>query len=163
MTYTNSGTTEPIGSLTNVTLGSVDSDSFQYDVNTGRPTQYKFKVGTSQSNTGTLGWNPNGTLASLGITDQINTSNSQNCTYTYDDLARLASANCTNNAWSQSFNYDAFGNVTKTGSISWACATCYDTSTNRYNHTLSGQISYDSDGNLTNDTFTVSAGMPTGT
>jgi RHS repeat-associated protein len=65
---------------------------------------------------------------------------------------RIASANC-GSAWSQTFSFDPFGNITKSGSISWACATCYDTTKNRYNSTLSPSINYDNNGNLTNDTF----------
>lgn len=47
VTYTNSGTTQPIGSLTQVTLGSADNDTFDYDRNTGRLTQYKFNIGAT--------------------------------------------------------------------------------------------------------------------
>jgi len=69
----------------------------------------------------------------------------------YDDLGRLLSANC-GSAWGQTFSYDQYGNITKNGSISWACPACYNTN-NRYNTTLSSLISYDADGNLLNDTF----------
>lgn len=50
------------------------------------PLSCKFTV-NGQADTGTLTWSANGTLASLGITDSISeTSDSQDCTYTYDDL-----------------------------------------------------------------------------
>jgi RHS repeat-associated protein len=49
--------------------------------------------------------------------------------------------------WAQTFTYDPFGNVTKTGSVSWQPG--YDTN-NRY--TLGG-TSYDANGNLKTDTF----------
>src|SRR5207302_4793798 len=63
VTYTNSGTTQPIGSLSQVTLGSADNDTFSYDRNTGRLTQYKFNNGaTPQTVQGDLTWNANGTL-----------------------------------------------------------------------------------------------------
>src|SRR6266536_3487004 len=39
-------TTRP-GQVTEVDLGSLDKDTFQYDSNTGRMTEYKFAVGTS--------------------------------------------------------------------------------------------------------------------
>lgn len=156
VTYTNSGTTEPIGSLTNVTLGSADSDSFQYDVNTGRVTQYQFNVGPSQSNTGKLVWNSSGTLASLNITDQLDSSNSQNCAYTYDDLSRLLSSNCGSSIWSQTFSYDAFGNITKNvpnGGTGITFQSVYNGSTNWLSSISTAIPTYDSNGNLTNDTF----------
>jgi RHS repeat-associated protein len=153
VTYTVSGTAQPIGSLTQATFGSSDSDSFTYDANTGRLTQYQFSVGSPvKSNTGGLTWNPNGSLSQLAITDQLNSTNTQTCTFAHDDLARIASVGC-GSTWSQTFSFDPFGNITKSGTIAWACATCYDTTKNRYNSTLSSSISYDSNGNLTNDTF----------
>ncbi len=153
MTYANSGTTQPIGALTQATLGSADYDTFGYDVNTGRLTQYKFNVGSPlKTDTGDVTWNANGTLKQLAITDQLNSSNTQTCTYGYDDLSRVTIANC-GTPWNQSFSFDPFGNVTKAGSLNWACSTCYDTTKNRYNSTLSPLISYDNNGNLTNDTF----------
>ena len=50
--------------------------------------------------------------------------------------------------WGQTFTYDAYGNITKSGSISWMPG--YNAATNHYQ--LSG-TSYDADGNITNDTF----------
>ena len=155
VTYTNSGTTEPIGSLTNVTLGSVDSDSFQYDVNTGRPAQFKLNVGTSQSVTGNLGWNSNSTLASLNITDQLYSSNTQSCSYSYDDLNRLGSANCGSSIWSQTYSYDAFGNIAKSvpsGSTGITFMGVYSNSTNRLSSISTYIPTYDNNGNLTYDT-----------
>jgi YD repeat-containing protein len=69
----------------------------------------------------------------------------------YDDLGRLLSANC-GTPWSQSFSYDQFGNISKTGSITWACLTCYN-SNNQYTTAISSSISYDANGDLLNDTF----------
>ena len=68
VTYTSSGTAEPIGSLTKVTLGSSDNDSFTWDVNTGRMKTYTFSV-NSQTDKGTLTWNKNGSLNKLVIAD----------------------------------------------------------------------------------------------
>jgi RHS repeat-associated protein len=62
-------------------------------------------------------------------------------------LSRIASVNC-GSPWSQTFTYDPFGNITKSGSITWQPG--YTASTNRY--TLAG-TSYDSNGNLLNDSF----------
>ncbi len=108
-------TFNPASQATALTLGSSDSDSFTFDPNTGRLTQYQFSVGSSaKTDTGVLTWNPNGSLLTLAITDQINTTNSQTCSYTHDALGRVASANCGSSLWSQTFSYDPFGNITKT-------------------------------------------------
>lgn len=107
-----SGTSYNVASeATALNLGSGDSDAFSFDPNTSRMTQYQFNV-NGQSVTGALTWNANGTLGSLDITDAFNATNTQNCAYTYDDLARIASGNC-GPVWSQTFTYDAFGNITK--------------------------------------------------
>jgi hypothetical protein len=92
-------------------------------------TQYKFNVGGTQSVVGNLGWNANGTLASLGITDPFNTGDTQSCTYGYDDLVRVTKSNC-GTIWSQTFGFDPFGNLTKSGSL--AFQPTYNQSTNRY-------------------------------
>ena len=133
--------------------GFTDNDTYTYDPNTGMAT-YKFTVGsTPKSMQGTLTWNVNGTLRELAITDQFNAGGAQTCNFGssttagYDDLGRLVSANC-GSLWSQSFSYDPFGNITKSGSLSWMPG--YNQSTNRY--TLAG-TSYDANGNLLNDTF----------
>jgi RHS repeat-associated protein len=138
-----------------------DTSNFGYDPNTGRMTNWIFTVGsTPQSQTGTLNWNPNGTLGSLFISDGFNAGGSQNCyfgkastqTPGYDGFGRLISADCTP-VWSQTFSYDQYDNITKTGSSSWACPTCYNTSNNQYNTSISASIAYDANGRLMNDTF----------
>jgi RHS repeat-associated protein len=138
--------------------GTSDNDTYTYDPNTGRISNFTFTVGsTPKSFAGGLTWNQNGMLRQLAITDGFNAGGTQTCTYGtstvmgYDDLGRLLSANC-GSIWSQSYSYDQYGNITKAGSISWACASCYNTN-NQYNLTLSPSISYDLDGNLLNDTF----------
>jgi len=101
---------------TTVTYGSADSDVVTLDPNTGRMTQYKFNVG-SQNATGNLSWNSNGSLLTLAITNQLNSLDTQTCSYTHDDLSRIYSVGCVNgstNRWNQNFTYDAFGNITKT-------------------------------------------------
>ena len=110
-------TTYNLSTYTNtVNFGSGDSDVFTLDPNTGRLKGYQFNVG-SNSDTGTLSWNANGSLYQLAINDTIpGTQDTQTCTYAHDDLARVASVNCLNgstNKWNQTFNYDAFGNITK--------------------------------------------------
>ena len=130
------------------TLGLGDKDIYNYDSNTGRMTQYQFSVGATPATlTGTLTWNANGTLQKHDIIDNLS-NQTQNCdTISYDDLARLSAYNC-GSVWSQTFSYDRYGNVTKSGSITWNPG--YNAATNHY--TLSG-TSYDANGNLLNDTF----------
>jgi RHS repeat-associated protein len=152
--YTTSGTAQPIGSLTNVTLGSGDSDAFGYDPLTGRLTSYTFKMNSAVAKTGALAWNANGSLKQLALTDNINTGNSQNCSYTHDDLARIASASCVNGSttlWSQTFAFDPFGNIEKTAAAGTSFLPTYNLATNRYSALPSCAPSYDGDGNLTND------------
>lgn len=156
--YTTSGTTQPIGSLTQVTFGSGDFDTFSYDKNTGRMTGYQFNVGSGgQAQTAVLNWNPNWTLQQLSITDTLNGSDTQTCTYTHDDMVRIASANCVNgstNIWNQTFSFDPFGNITKsvpTGGTGIAFSPTYNTSSNRYSTLPSGSPTYDANGDLTGD------------
>jgi len=108
-----------------------DTDTYTYDnttctgsLVTGRMTGYTFSVGaTPKTDVGGLGWNANGTLRSLAITDGFNAGGTQTCNYGtsttagYDEQARLVSAVCTSgstNVWGQQFSYDAFHNLTKT-------------------------------------------------
>ena len=135
--------------VTAATYGSGDSDSFGYDPNTGRMTSYTYTVG-GKTVKGALTWNTNGTLNTLTITDQWTPANNQTCNYGYDSLARLSSANC-GSAWNQSFSYDAFGNIAKSGSQSFQPT--YNYATNRY--TAIGPVTptYDANGNLTYDGF----------
>jgi RHS repeat-associated protein len=113
-------------------------------------TQYKANVGSS-SMTGTPTWNANWTLGTLGIVDGLNSKDTQSCSYAYDSLARLTSAGCGSTIWSQSFSYDAFGNITKTGSQSFGPT--YSETTNRYTAIGSVTPTYDSNGNVTYDGF----------
>ena len=97
-----SSTTYNVSGLpTLVSLGSSDSDSFSYDPNTNRMTQYSFNV-NGQSVVGNLTWNPLGTLGSLAVTDPFNSGDAQTCYYSHDDLTRIASDNC-GSVWSQTF------------------------------------------------------------
>ncbi|MGA8026815.1 MAG: hypothetical protein WB992_06685, partial [Bryobacteraceae bacterium] len=92
------------GQAASINYGSLDSDGYTYDPNSGRMTQYAFHVNGS-SETGTLTWNANGSLQKLAISDPFNSSDTQTCTSVYDDLARVASQNC-GSIWSQNFTYD---------------------------------------------------------
>jgi len=149
------------GQTTSVTYTSGDVDTFSFDSNTGRQNGYQFKMG-SLFDIGTLTWNPNGSLWKLAITDQINSANTQNCTYLYDDLGRIGlppgstgkSVDCGATKWQQNFSFDAFGNITKavpTGGTGLSFSPTYNTTTNRY-QTLPGFTPvYDGNGNLKAD------------
>jgi len=132
-----------------VTYGSADSDVFTFDPNTLRETKYQFNV-NNQAFIGTLGWNANGTLSSLAITDPFNSADGQSCSYVHDDLVRLSSANC-GSAASQTFTYDPFGNINKTGSP-YSFQAAYSSSTNRMT-SIGGSFTptYDNNGNELND------------
>jgi RHS repeat-associated protein len=130
--------------VTGITYGSSDSDSFTFDSNTNRLTQFQHSVNGS-SLTGTVGWNANGTLGSLGIVDYLNSNNNQSCSYAYDDLSRLTGVNCPS-VWAQTFTFDPFGNIAKSGSSSFA-ANYVSGSTNN-NRITNLSSSYDSNGNL---------------
>jgi len=148
VTYSTTSTTNPLGSLTAVTFGSADSDSFTYDPNTGRMTGYSFSV-NSQTDGGALTWNANGTLNQLKITDGITgTTDSQTCNYLYDDFQRLSSANC-GALWTQNFTYDPFGNITKSGSS--AFDPTYSPTQNQFTTIPGRNVSYDGAGNLLTD------------
>ncbi len=139
------------GHVSGVTLGTYDSDAFTFDPNTGRMTQYKHTVGaTPQSVIGNLTWNANGTLAALGITDPFNAADQQTCNYGYDDLARISSANC-GSPWSQTFGFDPFGNLTKSGSVSFQPQ--YNTATNRMQSLPGFTPTYDANGNTLTDSL----------
>jgi YD repeat-containing protein len=138
-----------------VTFGSGDSDTYTYDANTGRMTQYKFTVGaTPQSVVGSLAWNQNGSLQQHQITDPFNAANTQTCAYQHDDVSRIANVDCGTGGWGQSFAYDAFSNITKnvlqnhTGN---SFQPAYQTSPSITNRiaTLPGNITvnYDANGN----------------
>ena len=83
-------------------------------------------------------------------------ANSQSCAYVYDDLTRLGSANCGSSIWSQTFSYDAFGNIAKavpTGSTGMTFQSVYTGSTNRLSSVGNVNPTYDNNGNLKYDTF----------
>lgn len=135
------------GAPTSLTYGSSDSDAFTFDPNTNRMTKYQFTV-NGQSLTGTLTWNSNSTLQNLQITDALNSADTQTCAYQYDDLMRIQSANC-GSVWSQTFSYDAFGNISKNGTASWSAS--YSSSTNHITNVGGFTPTYDQNGNLLTD------------
>jgi len=128
-------------------------------------TEYaNFAPNTETNNVGTVTvshtpiWNSSGTLNSLKTTDSSHYSNNRTCTFSYDDLVRILTDNCgTQNGvpWNESFVYDPFGNITKSGNVIWPPAgTIYNQSTNRYTVTSgTNPFSYDANGRLLNDIF----------
>jgi len=132
---------------TQVNLGSIDSDSYSYDPNTDRMTQYQFNV-NSQSVVGSLTWNAIGSLASLSITDPINNADAQTCNYTHDDLTRLANASC-GSTFTGTYTYDPFGNIIKSGTFSFAASYSYQT--NQMTEIGGSAPTYDANGNVTYD------------
>jgi RHS repeat-associated protein len=157
ITYSAATTTTALpGSLTGVALGSADSDSFNYDPNTGRTVGYTFSI-NGVNDTGTLTWNKNGTLGTLVISDLLSGStDTETCNYFYDDLGRLGgkspkgfSVDCGSSGWQQLFAFDPFGNITKSGSLSFL--PIYSEATNRYTSIPGVSVQYDGDGNLKTD------------
>jgi len=155
VTYTTTGS-QPIGSITQVSYGSSDYDAFSYDQNTGRMKQYQFFMGNpAKSDTGNLTWNLNGSLQSLVINDQFPASiDSENCTYSYDDISRISSVNC-GTAWNQTFSFDPFGNISKNATVGTAFTPTYTSAppTNRYSTVPSctPNPTYDANGSATWD------------
>jgi len=155
VTYVTIGTSNWIGSITGVTYGSGDNDSFTTDPKTGLLTTYTFNVG-SKPDTGSLNWNPNGTLQNLSISDQIHQNDTQNCTYAYDDVARVSSADCVNGSTTlenQTFTYDAFGNIKKSGTGTFLPTYVFPNgnTTNQFASIPGVTVSYDANGNLLTD------------
>lgn len=143
---------------TQLNLGTGDSDLYGYDPNTTRMTQYKFNV-DSQAVVGNVTWNANATLQQLAIADPFNAANNQTCSYGYDDLRRVSTVGCappgstTASTWQQSFLYDAFGNISKSGSMSFQ-PTYNDSSghtNNKFTSVPGCTVSYDANGNVLND------------
>ena len=92
----------------------------------------------------------NSTLQQLAITDGFpSTTDTQTCTYSYDDMVRVASANCGSVA-GQTFTYDPFGNINKTGSPN-SFLPVYTNTRNRISTVGSTTAQYDNNGNVLND------------
>jgi RHS repeat-associated protein len=110
---------------------------------------YFYQVDSTNCPTGSAG--NNGQIQC--ITDTVDSG--RNVAYTYDSLARLATAatkGSTNYpAWGLSFAYDRFGNRTAqtvTAGSGFPVSTPTDPATNRINV---GSYTYDANGNMTND------------
>lgn len=137
----------PANQIAEIDFGSGDSDKYTYYSTTNRLMQSQFIV-NGQTLSATTNWNQNGTVLQFNVTDPFNSTNTQNCSYLYDDLARISSVNC-GSVWSQTFTYDAFGNINKSGTQSFQAT--YSYLTNHMTEIGSSTPSYDVDGNVTND------------
>lgn len=133
--------TYDLGRVTGISYASGDSDAFTYDATTGRANDYTLNKGPKNVK-GTLTWFPNGNLQTQAFTDTITPANAHTCNYSYDDLARVTGVNC-GATWSQTFSYDAFGNLVKSGSGSFAGLY------NNKNQLTNMSAVYDASGNLT--------------
>jgi RHS repeat-associated protein len=139
----------------NASTGSAnDIDSFSYDSNTYRPTGMTFSIKPTSNAyqvTTALTWNQNGSLQQMAYTDGNDSTKNQTCSYSADDLSRVASVNCGSSGWGQSFSYDPFGNINKT--VTGAAGTAYSVAYNAATNQVSGSgVSYDANGNQTAST-----------
>ena len=107
-----------LGRPITINYGSGDSDSFVYSSATGMESSYTLHQGANTIKD-VITWFSTGQLNKQVFTDTITPSNAQTCTYSYDSLLRLTGDSC-GSAWSQTFTYDPFGNIVKSGSSSFA-------------------------------------------
>jgi len=149
----------PAGLPTSITYGNAstgsasDVDSFTYDPNTYRPTNLTYSINptTSPYNVTTaLTWNGNWSLQKMVYTDGNDATKDQTCTYSADDLSRIASTSCGTSTWGQTFTYDPFGNIKKSvpsGYSGTAYAAAYSTVTNQVSTGITPAPTYDKNGN----------------
>jgi RHS repeat-associated protein len=87
-------------------------------------------------------------------------TNTQTCNFAYDDLARLAgkdangyTIDCGSGGWQQLITLDPFGNISKSGSISFAASYLLPngTTNNQEQSVASCVPTYDANGNMTKD------------
>jgi RHS repeat-associated protein len=150
-------TRDAAGRATTINFGNNNVDSYTFDPYTGNMTNYTFNI-FGKTMSGTLTWNPNGSLKSLAIVDGFNSRGTQTCNYLYDDVGRLGvppnsptppaasplSVDCGSTQWQQAFGYDQYDNLTQAGSGSWSPG--YNSSNNE----MIGSL-YDADGKVIYD------------
>jgi RHS repeat-associated protein len=157
---TNGSMYNAAGQALNVQLTGTtpDQDTYTYDPNTGRMKTFEFEVGNTPANlTGTLTWNPNGTLKELQVVDGFNSGGSETCysnptsaTGTgYDDLLRLVGFDCGSGNWGQTFSLDQYDNLTK-AVISGRTGVTYNPGFSSTTNQVTG-ATYDSSGDMTNN------------
>jgi RHS repeat-associated protein len=132
-----------------------DYDSYTYDPNTSSMTGFGLRSNESGGSlSGTLSWNPNGTLEQLAISDGFNSGGTQTCTFAYDDLVRLVSDLCGTGSTSyrSTMSYDQYNNITKSSSNGtapvWPQSGSYSSTTNQLSSST-----YDANGSTLTDYF----------
>jgi hypothetical protein len=154
------------GQPTKVTPGSHDDETFTYDPNTYRMSGYIINVHDVAAHSASITYNANGSIGQLVTADPNNSAASnETCTYSYDDLARMASSQCINGAtpnWGATYSYtttsgtiDPFGNIRKdvpAGYPGTSFLPTYDVASNRFS-SIPGVMGtlYDANGNLLQD------------
>jgi RHS repeat-associated protein len=86
----------------------------------------------------------------------FNTPSRSSASDPHDDLARIASVDCSATTWQQNFSYDPFGNLTKTvptGGTGDSFQPTYNPVTNRIPSLPGFTPSYDNNGNVLNDSL----------
>lgn len=144
----------PDSRLSTITFGSGDSDTLTYDTY-GRWTGYNSTAG-SNTITGALTWNAVGTPSTFNITDPINSSNTQNCSFGWNNLDYITSYTCKNGTtdiWGQTFTADTFGNEKKGLYAGYPAGTKWNPTYTNSNQYTGSTFAYDSNGFSTNDTI----------
>jgi RHS repeat-associated protein len=144
----------PFGSPTKFTLGNGVTEASTYN-NRLQPLNQQVAGSASTFLNHTYGFNPghnNGNV--LSITDNLNSSLTQN--FTYDSLNRLYTAQTAGtsgaNCWGQQFGYDAWGNLlTETPNVSGCPTNALNVGVNAKNQITNPGFSYDPSGNLLAD------------
>src|SRR5258706_7658613 len=80
------------------------------------------------------------------INSQTDNISGETVNYLYDSLNRLTSAGATSNAWSQTYSYDGFGNLTNRTGYGTAQSTTISTPADAATNRMSG-YTYDQNGN----------------
>lgn len=140
-------TYNPSSQVTGLTLVTtdLDKDTWSYDPNTGRMSGYSATIaGTNYSTS--LAWNADGSLAQM-----TSSGAGQNCSYTHDDLGRVAKVNCGTSQPSLTYSFDPFGNLT-VGGAPVGVTTSFSFTNNRI-----GGMNHDANGNLLDDPVIPSA------
>ena len=131
----------------------IDVDTFSYDPSTGRPTNLTTTIKPTSGSVSVvtaLTWNANSSLQQMTYTDGSPNPLSQTCTYSADDLSRIASVNCGASTWGQTFSYDPFGNIKKTvpgSSAGTSYTAAYSPVTNQVSSGITPAPAYDANGN----------------
>jgi RHS repeat-associated protein len=138
-----------------VTSTSNDEDTYSYNTS-GMMSAFEFVSNESGGVLqGSLGYNANGTVNSLELTDTVNSGASQTCSYLYDDLARLNKDNCifgSTVVYNSTMAHDSYDNITKSTSNgtgpTWPVSGTYSATNNQLSSST-----YDGNGSTLTDYF----------